>query len=74
MPSQSKIATIWYCSIIPDNTINHKQLISFYNQLEINEDLQTEFRQIFEKSGDNHTTYAKIITSLDFIKSKTLGV
>ena len=72
VPSQSKIATIWYK--ICDGSIDKlffKKLVWFYNEMIVDEELKNDFTQIHERSGDNHTTQTKILNSLQFISSHT---
>jgi hypothetical protein len=72
IPSQSKIAAIWYtiCEEKLDPLLE-KKIVWFYNQLAVSEELKNEFSNIVEKSGNNETTQTKITDTIEFIESKT---
>lgn len=72
IPSQSKIAAIWYTICQEElDALLEKRIVWFYNQLAESEELKNEFSNIVEKSGNNETTQSKIIDTIEFIESKT---
>ena len=71
-PSKKNIAPIWkrICEET-DYSGFDKKLIYFYNQIEENVELCTEFTRISEKGGNSETSCGKINRIIEFIESTT---